>query len=265
MSLSLFKMTFRKNWSLLIIFFGILTMYMAVMISMYDPNDMEALMAMLKLFPEEMMKAMGFGTVVTDLTGYLSSWLYGLLMFAFPMIYSIILANRLASKMVDNSSFAYLLSTPNSRVKIIVTQGVYALVSIIVLFVALFGAGVVICESMFSSTLDINAFLRLNVTTMLVNMLVMMICFFFSCLFNESKYSLGFGSGLPIMFLLMNMLGNVSKSTELLKKISIYGLYDPIELVNGASVITVNTIYIVFTIVLFFISIYVFNKKRLPL
>ena len=37
-------------------------------------------------------------------------------------------------------------STPNSRVKIIVTQGIYALGSIVIMFSALFGLGVVICR-----------------------------------------------------------------------------------------------------------------------
>jgi ABC-2 type transport system permease protein len=119
MSFTLLKAVFKKNWTLLLIFFGALTMYMAVMVSMYDPSDMEALTSMLKLFPAELMKAMGFSELITDLTGYLASWLYGLLMFGFPMVYCIILGNRLVVKMVDNSSFAYLLSTPNSRVKLL--------------------------------------------------------------------------------------------------------------------------------------------------
>ncbi|HBA05476.1 MAG TPA: hypothetical protein DCW51_16900, partial [Clostridium sp.] len=113
------------------------------------------------------------------------------------MVYCIILGNRLVARMVDNSSFVYLISTPNSRSKIIITQGIYALVSIIVLFIALFGAGIIFSEIMFSGTLDIRQFLSLNFTTMLVNMVVMMISFFFSCLFNETKLSLTFGAGIP--------------------------------------------------------------------
>ncbi len=57
---------------------------------------------------------MGFSGLVTDLTGYLASWLYGLLMFGFPMVYCIILGNRLVARQVDSGSFAYLLSTPHS-------------------------------------------------------------------------------------------------------------------------------------------------------
>lgn len=265
MSLTLSKTTLKKNWTLLLIFFGVLTMYMTIMISMYDPEQMDALMAMFNLLPADLMKAMGFSSLVTDLTAYLASWLYGLLMLAFPMVYSIILSNKLVAKLVDNGSFAYLLSTPNSRVKIIVTQGIYALGSIAVLFAALFTLGVVASGAMFPGLLDVYAFLRLNITTMLVGMVVMMIGFFFSCLFNETKMSLGFGAGLPILFLLFNMLGGASPNTEILKKVSIFGFYDPIELVHGSEVWGVNLAYIGIIVVLFTAGVLIFQKKRLPI
>lgn len=261
----MFKMTLKKNWPLLFLFFGVLTMYTAVMISMYSPTDMEAITSMLSLAPENLMKAMGFSGLFTDLTGYLASWLYGLLMLGFPMVYCIILGNKLVAKTVDNGSFAYLLSTPNSRVKIIFTQGVYALFSVAVLFAAVFGSGVFICAAVFPGLLDIGAYFSLNLTTMLLNMSVIMICFFFSCLFNETKMSLGFGAGIPIAFLLMNMLGGVSADAEILKRISLYGLYDPVKLVQGETVSGVNLIYIGITAVLFTAGILIFRKKRLPL
>lgn len=265
MSLTLFKHTLKRNWILLVIFFGVLTMYMTTMMSMYNPEDMAGLVGMIEAFPEALRAAMGFDALVTELTGYLASWLYGMLMIGFPMVYSIILGNRLVAKMVDNGSFAYLLSTPAPRVKIIVTQGVYALVSLFVLFAALFTVGVLSAEAMFPGELDINAFFRLNVTTMLVNMVVMMITFFFSCLFNETRLSLGFGSGIPIMFLLLNMLGGSAPDLKILSDISIFGFYDPVNLVAGNSVLGANLVYVGIIAVLFAGAILIFNKKRLPL
>jgi ABC-2 type transport system permease protein len=232
---------------------------------MYDPDNMEAITSMLKLLPEDLIKAMGFSGLVTDLTGYLASWLYGFLMFGFPMVYCIILGNRLVAKLVDNGSFAYLLSTPNSRVKIIITQGIYALASVAVLFAALFSLGFFVCEAMLPGLLDVGAFLSLNFTTMLVNMTVMMISYFFSCLFNDSKMSLGFGAGLPIAFILLNMLGGVSQDAEVLKSFSIYGLYNPVELVRGTKIWEVNLLYAGMIIFLFAAAVVVFKRKKLPL
>lgn len=265
MSITLFKNTLKRNWVLLAIFLGVLSMYMTVMLSMYNPDDMEMLSSMINLFPPELMKAMGFESIVTDLTGYLASWLYGLLMLGFPLVYCVILGNRLVAKMVDNSSFAYLLSTPNSRVRIIVTQGLYALTSVAALMTVMFGVGVILSAVVFPGLLDIRQFLRLNLTTMLVNMTVMMISFFFSCLFNETRFSLLFGAGIPIVFLLMKMLGGVSDEGSLIKKASIYGFYDPVKLVAGDSMVMVNLIYISLIAILFAGGVIIFRRKRLPL
>jgi ABC-2 type transport system permease protein len=255
----------KRNWLLLTIFFGVLTMYMGIMISMYNPDDMQSISSMLDLFPEDLMKAMGFSNMVSDLTEYLASWLYGLLMFGFPLVYCAILGNRLVAKLVDNSSFACLLSTPNSRSKIIFTQGLYALLSITALFAALFGIGVFFSSVMHPGLLDISAFLSLNLTTLLVNMTVIMISFFFSCLFNESRLSLSFGAGLPIAFLLFNMLGGASDKAEVLKKLSIYGWYDPVDLVHGAvNILQLNLIYATAVIGLFAAGLLIFKRKQLP-
>jgi ABC-2 type transport system permease protein len=265
MSLPLFKKTLKQNWILLLIFFGVLTMYMTTMISMYNPEDMAGLIGMIEAFPEGLRAAFGFDALVMELTGYLASWLYGMLMIGFPMVYSIILGNALVAKMVDNGSFAYLLSTPTPRVKIIVTQGIYALTSLLILFIALFAVGVLSAEAMFPGELNINAFFRLNVTTMLVNMVVMMITFFFSCLFNEARLSLSFGAGIPIAFLLMNMLGGSAPDLKILSDISIFGFYDPVRLVAGDAAWGVNLAYIGIIIVLFAGAAMIFNKKKLPL
>jgi len=265
MIISLFKKTLKQNWVLLLIFFGVLTMYLSTMASMYNPENMEGLLLMIEAFPEGMRAAMGFEYLPADLTGYLASWLYGMLMIGFPMVYSIILGNRLVAKMVDNGSFAYILSTPHTRFSIIITQGVYALLSMLVLFSALFAVGISVSEALFPGALNINAFFRLNLTTMLVNMVVVMIAFFFSCVFNESKLSLGFGSGIPIMFLLLKMLGDSSPDLEVLSNISIFGFYDPVKLAAGEPVWAVNLVYVGVIVVLFTGATLIFNRKRLPL
>jgi ABC-2 type transport system permease protein len=263
MSFALFKLTIRKNWVLFIIFTLVLMMYSGVMISMYSPENVQNLMQMFELFPPEMMKAFGFASAFTDMTGYLASWLYGLLMVGFPMVYSILLANKLVAKSVDNGSIACLLSTPTSRVKIIVTKAVTALLSLVVMLAILFAFNALIGNAMFPDDLNVKAFFNLNVTVLLVNLVVMSISFFFSCLFSDSKYSIGFGAGIPIMFLLLKMLGDVSDKIEILKKISIFGWYDPMSIASGETVWGINAIYFIIIIVLITLSIIIFKKKRL--
>lgn len=261
----LFIANIKKHWLLLLIFFGVLTMYTTIMISMYNPENLEGIMQMAELMPEAIIEAMGFSDILTDLNSYLASWLYGMLMLAFPMVYSILLGHKLIAKMVDNSSFSYLLTTPYSRNKIILTQGIYALSSMLILFIFVFLMGFGTAEIMFPGQLDVYQYLRLNVTTMLVNMVILMIVFLCSAIFNDAKYSVSFGSGIPIMFLLFNMLSNASGKTGIFNKLTPYGYYDPIQLVQGADTLGINLVYLALIVILLVASIAIFNKKRLPI
>lgn len=98
---------------------------------------------------------------------------------------------------------------------------------------------------------------------MLVNMTAMAITSFCSCLFSDPKLSLGFGAGVPIIFLLLNMLGNVSEESAILKDFSIYGWYNTVGIANGDGILVINMIYIAIIAVLSASSIIVFRKKQL--
>ncbi len=265
MIMPLFKSTLKRNWSLILIFFLVLTMYSGVMISMYDPASMEAFDQMLALLPEGAINALGFSGIASDLAGYIAGTLYGMLLVAFPMVYSIILGVRLIAKPVDNGSMAYYLSTPNSRVKIVLTQGIYALLSVLVLCGLIFGLTVGICGLMFPGSLDIGQYFNVWFITLLVNLSAISICFFCSCLFNESKHASGAASAITIGMLLLSMIANASEDYKMLNNLTIYGLYDPLNVAhNGLPVVPVM-VYLAIIFGLFVLGIVIFRRKRLPL
>ncbi len=265
MSLPLLKATARRHATLWLVFLGVLLMYLVTILFVFQPDDLQALEDMIAFFPEDLLGLVGFSTRITDLTSYLASWLYGLLMFALPLVYSIIVCNRLMAKLVDDRSLAQLLATPTSRVRLVVTQGVYALLSQALLFAALFGTGLVLASWLHPGLLDQAAFFRLNLATLLANQTVMMVCFFFSCLFNTSARAVGAGGGLSTLFLLMLMIGGLSESVACVKKASPYGWFDPVDLVKNGHVASLFITYAVLIVLLFAASVAVFRRKQLPI
>ena len=111
-----------------------------------NPDSAEALNTMLELLPEGMVKALGFQNMGTDLTGYLSNYLYGFIFLTFPMIYCAIMANRLIAKHVDSGSMAYLLTTPHSRVRIATTQAIYLAASVLAIMLINVGLAILMSE-----------------------------------------------------------------------------------------------------------------------
>lgn len=255
----------KGNAGLFCLIAYVMLMYFTVMAYMFDPTDTAAMSSMLELLPKGLMSAFGFDSVSTNLTSFMADYYYGFLVFVFPMIYSIVTANRLVARMVDNGSFAYLLMAPVPRRTIIITKGIYLLTSIGVLFVILHLAGGMVCRILFGSMLNQEVFLRLNINAALLAMFVGMICFFYSCYFNESRLSLSFSSGVTIGFLLLFMMGGVSPDAEFLKDLSIFSLLDTRQILDGGGTVGLELLLIMMILILFGLSIWVFDRKNLPI
>ena len=266
MNWTLFKYTFRSNWMMGLIFFAILLMYLGIIVSMYDPENLEAMSAMLEMLPPEMVNALGYGMIVTDMTTFIASYYFGFIIVLFPMVYVIMLGNRLVAKHVDHGSMTYLLSTPHTRTSIATTQGVYLAVSSALLIAIIGATGLAISEGAFPGDLDIGAYLKLALGAMLLLVSISSICFFFSCLFNDSKYSLALGGGIPVVFFLVSMLAGMSGSYDWLKYMTIFTLYEPASIISGEQVNIARFVGLLgISTVLYVSGVVIFRRKDLPL
>lgn len=265
MSLTLFKSTVKRSWKLLLIFFAVLCFYLAVIISLVDPKDMEKVKELYGTMGS-MLSAFGISVdAMTSPLSYTASTFFGLLVMAFTMVFYVLQANKLIGKSVDDTSLAYTLSTPISRTKLLVTQAVYLVLSILVLFIGILATGAIALRVL--GEFDFVAYLNLVAVTFLLCTAMAMLSFFLSVAFCDSKNGARLSSGVPIALLILSMLGSAGgESTKWLLNINPFGWIDAVGIVNGA--VSTWWMYIVFTvliIILFFASIVAFNKKRLPL
>jgi len=266
MSRTLLKYTTRSNWIIGAIILAIMFMYLAIIVSMYDPESIEQLLAMVEMLPEEFAAAMGFDVAVTDFTSFLGQYYYQFLIFLFPMIYCIILANRLVAGHVDRGSMTYLLSTPQSRVRVVTTQAVYLLLSVSEMIALVALGGLALSAAMFPGELDVEMFLLLNVGAVAFFLALSGICFLFSCLFDDTRYSLALGGGIPVLFFVINMLKNVGPNYGWLRYLTLFSLYRPAEILAGDQSVWANSaILVAIAAVLYGGGIYIFDRRDLPL
>ncbi|NLK96084.1 MAG: ABC transporter permease subunit [Clostridiales bacterium] len=249
----------------LLIFIAVLSMYTSVIVYMYDPSFSDMLNNYQTAMPE-VMSAFGMTGIATSLLEFMKVYLYGFLMLVFPMIFIVIINNMLIMKYIDRGSMASLIATPNSRRKIIVTQGISIVLSVIMLMCIMTGIGILCGEIMFSGELDIPKYISLNFSTLLLQLVIAGISFLAACIVNESKYYYAFGVGIPLLFFLINMLSNMGEKLENLKYFTIYSLLRIDDIVKGTgNILGYNIALIVIFIVLFFIGIRIFTKRDLPL
>lgn len=264
MNKTLFTADLRAHWSLFLFIQLVLLLYGTISVYMFDPESVDALVNMLQILPENMVKAMGFDNLGTDLTEYIAGYLYGFIMIIFPIIYIAILSNNLVAKHVERGSIVYLLTTPNSRVRIALTQALYLLVTLAVLIGVLTGVVLAMCASLFPGMLDVGRFLLLNIVTFLVLAVVSGIAFLGSCAFNETRWSMALGAGLPGLMFIVKMISELNEQLAWVRYLTVFTLMDSENVLAGGSFVTTAVIGTTAAALLLFAGgIALFNRRSL--
>lgn len=259
MSFSLMKVFIKKNWKLWSIFTSILLMYMFVMILSFD--QMKEMMDTLGGNDPEMM---GIVFMLDSRFDLLASMYFDMLIFIFPMVFYIMLANKIVSKTVDDNSMSAYLASSLSRSKYTTTAAVFLILSITSMFFVIFafgGLGLICFE-----TLNWLNWANMVFTTLTCTLAIAAICFFFSCVMAANKTGNVLLTGIPIVFVLFMWLGEMP-SLEFLLKLTPMGYIDTVMIGKGLEDLwwLINLVFIAIASVLFVISIKMFKKKQLSI
>ena len=262
---TLFKWEMKNSVKLLVIFGVILTMYVSVIIYMYDPKMMATLDSFAEIMPE-IMSAMGMSTGSKTLTGFMISYLYGFILLIFPMIFSILRGNALIAGYVDKGSMTVLVAAPVKRKTIAFTQMMVLVSCSITLIVYVTALELLMIRLRFSGEAVLSELLALNAGLLSLQLFIGSICFFASCLFSETRYSVGFGAGIPALMYILQMLANVGEKAEAAKYFSLFTLFDPEGIVAGdTNAIICVGVLLAGAVVLFTLGVVIFSKKDLQI
>ena len=264
MNSTLLKANIKFNWIPFAAILLMIMIYVSAAIAMFSPEDAASIQAVFSMMPEEMVKAFGFDGLGTDLTTYLASYFYGFILLVFPLIYTIIAANSLVAGHVDKGSMAYLLSTPNTRVRLITTQAVYFVLSIAAMLGLIVAIIVGSSAILWPGYLDIGRFMLLNLVTLLLLIAVGSVSFLSSCIFSDSKYSLAVGAGIPALFVMFKLISEIANEVAFFKYMSPYSLLDTNKILNDVPYgLILSLVLIIVSACIFTASVFVFKRKNL--
>lgn len=234
MNFTLFKHELFASLKLFTIIIGVLMLYIVSVIYMYNPEMTDTLKKLTETMPE-MMAAFGMTSIGDTLIEFLSTYLYGFLLMILPLVFSIMLANKLIMGYIDNGSMAYLIATPNTRFKIVFTQALFLIISLFTLLAVTTLVMIVFAEILFPNELDITALLLLNFGLFLLHFAISGFCFLMSCSTKDLRTSYAYSAGIPIAFYLIEALSNMGGSLDKLQYITIYSLFDSVQLIQQNS------------------------------
>lgn len=262
-NLTLYKREMKSSIKMLILFGVIISMYVTIIISMYDPKTMASLDQFYELMPE-VMDAVGMSTEATTLIGFMISYLYGFIFILFPMLFCILRGNGLVAKYVDKGSMAMLLAAPVKRRTIAITQMAVLISGILLLMIYSTGLEIVVAEANFPGELVILELLKLNAALICLHLFIGSICFVASCIFSETKYSIACGAGIPVLMYVLQMLANVGGKAEVAKFFTFFTLFDANGIVASENSAMIGTVMLgVGAVFLYTVGITVFCKKDL--
>ena len=140
LSKAVFKQTLSQNWKLWLIFTVVASGIAAAIINTFDPHAMR--LAMQAFGPDGPEAGMGGGPLGTGTSRFgmltipdlMASGYYAMLGLIMPLVYVVITANSLIASQIDRGSMAYTLSTPITRLKVVVTQAAYLIVALLAMF-----------------------------------------------------------------------------------------------------------------------------------
>jgi ABC-2 type transport system permease protein len=160
---------------------------------------------------------------------------------------------------------AYLLSTPNTRTTIALTQAVAIVITLTALFAGLTLAGIVISELMFPDAIDLGAFVMINLGVLAYFFAVSGLAYIFSCLFNDSKHSLQLCTDIPVAFLLLHMLGQLGGDLEIFRSFTLMTLFDANAILSPSYNPLPLILLILIGIASYATAILIFRRRNLPL
>jgi len=265
MNFTLLKHEMLATIKLFSIILAVLMLYIISIVYMYNPEMSNTLNKLTETMPE-LMSAFGMSNIGNSLIEFLSTYLYGFLLLVLPLVFIIMLANKLMMGYIDNGSMAYLIATPNTRFKIVFTQAFFLVASIFILLMVTTIIAILFSGILFPNELDLIPFLTLNIGLFFLHFAISGYCFLVSCSSKDLRTSYAYSTGVPILFYLIQVLSNMGGSLEKLKYFTIYSLFAPEKLMtqNSSSIWMLGALFVI-GLLCYMLAIRVFVKRDLHL
>ena len=262
----MFKREMKINFKNFIIWTSILIALFLVVFLVYpsivNSDNMQMMDEMMKMFPEEMLKAFNMDISSIDSAfGWLKTegFVFVLLITG---IYSGILGSSILLKEESDKTIEYLNSMPVTRKSIVINKITCGLLYII-LMVATIGIFNFVGLSL-SGEFNKKLYILLSITSIFSSIVIFAVCLFLSTFTHKTKKTLGISLGIVFASYLLKIISEMGESTEFLKYISIFTLADIRNVIVN---ITINPLIVALavaiTIIFIILTIIRYEKKEL--
>ncbi len=256
------KVNFKSFLIWLLILIALFLVVFVIYPSIINGENAQMMEEMMKLFPEEILKAFNMDISSIDSAfGWLKSegFVFVLLIIG---CYSGILGSNILLKEENDKTIEYLNSLPIKRNNIVFSKVITGLIyiALMVILIGIFNyVGLIL-----SGDFDKDQYILLSITPIFPSLVIYFICMFLSTFTNKTKKMFGLSLGIVLISYMLQMLSTMANETEFLKYLSVFSLADIRNVILDKAI---NPLMIFLSLILstvFLISTIVhFNKKEL--
>ena len=247
-------------WTAILI--GLLLVVFLVYPSIINSENMEMMDEMMKMFPEEMLKAFNMDISSIDSAfGWLKTegFIFILLITG---IYSAILGSNILLKEESDKTIEYLNSVPVTRKNIAISKILcgFLYITLMIIIIGIFN----FIGLSLSGSFNKKLYILLSITPLFSSIVIFSVCLFLSTFTHKTKKMFGISLGIVFASYFLNIIAEMGESTEFLKYISIFTLSDIRNVIMNVSI---NPIMVLLAIMITFIfvtlTIIHYEKKEL--
>ena len=247
-------------WTAILI--GLLLVVFLVYPSIINSENMEMMDEMMKMFPEEMLKAFNMDISSIDSAfGWLKTegFIFILLITG---IYSAILGSNILLKEESDKTIEYLNSVPVTRKNIAISKILcgFLYITLMIIIIGIFN----FIGLSLSGSFNKKLYILLSITPLFSSIVIFSVCLFLSTFTHKTKKMFGISLGIVFASYFLNIIAEMGESTEFLKYISIFTLSDIRNVIMNVSI---NPIMVLLAIIITFIfvtlTIIHYEKKEL--
>lgn len=247
-------------WTTILI--GLFLIVFLIYPSITNSKNMDMLNEIIKIFPEEVLKAFNMDISSIDSAfGWLKTEGFVFILLITGM-YSGILGSNILLKEENDKTIEYLNSVPVTRKNIVISKALCGLLYIILMLVII---GIFNFVGLnFSGEFDRKLYILLSVTPLFSSIVIFSICLFLSTFTHKTKKMLGISIGIVFASYFFNILSEIGESTAFLKYVSIFTLADIRNVIVNISINPIMIILsLLITLIFIILSIIHYERKEL--
>ena len=262
----MFKREMKVNFKSFLIWTAVLiALYLMVYLvypSIAGNEDSSKINEMVKIFPEELLKAFNMDLAAVDTAfGWLKSEGF-VFIYLIIGIYAAITGATILLKEESEKTVEYMNSLPLTRTAIVLQKAGAAVIYILAMILAL---GIFNYAAMaVSGDFDGKQLILLSVTPVFPSLVLFALCLFISTFSHKTKKMLGICIGIVFVSYVLNVISQMGSSVDFLKFFSVFTLADSRNVILNVRLDAVLAITsVVISVAFLLLGVIRYNKKEL--